>query len=217
MGYDLLLVDCPWAYADSPPRSSAAAHYETIPTDTLCRMQVADLGARDSVLFLWTTGPFMPDALRVMEAWGYSFLTVAFVWAKTRTKNAAKKTLRERLLTSGNWSPYLLEAIEAAAEPVLQATWAFGMGHTTRANAEFVLMGVRGKGLKRCWAGCPALVVSPRLEHSQKPPEVQERLERLYPPETTRLELFARPPVRSGWHVWGDRVECDIRLEVPVA
>ena len=31
---------------------------------------------------MWTTFPTLPDAFRVMEAWGFTYKTVAFVWVK---------------------------------------------------------------------------------------------------------------------------------------
>ena len=46
--------------------------------------------------------------------------------------------------------------------------------------------------------------------HSQKPEIAYQIIERLYP-ETNKLELFARNK-RSGWDVWGNEVESDIKL-----
>ena len=42
-------------------------------------MPVADLAAPDSALFLWATFPQLPDALRLIEAWGFTYKSVAFV------------------------------------------------------------------------------------------------------------------------------------------
>ena len=46
--------------------------------------------------------------------------------------------------------------------------------------------------------------------HSQKPEIAYQIIERLYP-DTNKLELFARNK-RSGWDVWGNEVESDIKL-----
>jgi N6-adenosine-specific RNA methylase IME4 len=43
------------------------------------------------------------------------------------------------------------------------------------------------------------------LDHSRKPWFIHEHLERLYP-GMDKLEMFARPPFRKGWHVWGNEV-----------
>jgi N6-adenosine-specific RNA methylase IME4 len=46
-------------------------------------MEIAD---KDSVLFLWATFPNLPEAMRVIKAWGYTYKTVAFVWIKKNKK-----------------------------------------------------------------------------------------------------------------------------------
>lgn len=50
-------------------------------------MPVADLAAKDSALFLWATFPQLPEALRLIQAWGFTFKTVAFVWLKLNKKS----------------------------------------------------------------------------------------------------------------------------------
>lgn len=50
-------------------------------------MPVADIAAKDSALFLWATFPMLPEALRVISAWGFKFKTVAFVWLKQNRKS----------------------------------------------------------------------------------------------------------------------------------
>lgn len=48
------------------------------------------------------------------------------------------------------------------------------------------------------------VVLAPVGRHSEKPVEVYNRIERLYP-KASRLELFARAR-REGWESWGDEV-----------
>ncbi len=54
--------------------------------DEICALPVADISAKDSVLFLWATFPNLLDSFRVIEAWGFSYRTVAFVWVKRNKK-----------------------------------------------------------------------------------------------------------------------------------
>ena len=77
-----------------------------------------------------------------------------------------------------------------------------GMGYSTRANTEYVLLAKRGSPL-RLNADVHQLVMSPVLAHSEKPEEVARRIERLYP--GPYLELFARRE-REGWTTWGNEV-----------
>ena len=50
--------------------------------EDLCALPVADLMAPDSALFLWATFPQLPDALRLIRAWGFTYKSVAFLWLK---------------------------------------------------------------------------------------------------------------------------------------
>ena len=54
-----------------------------------------------------------------------------------------------------------------------QDTLFWGMGHYTRANAEFCLLGTRGKALKRQSHSVHSVVMSKIREHSRKPEEVR--------------------------------------------
>lgn len=49
-------------------------------------LPVSAIADTDCVLFLWATFPQLPEALRLIKAWGFSYRTVAFVWLKTNRK-----------------------------------------------------------------------------------------------------------------------------------
>ena len=67
--------------------NSSEKHYPTMGIDELCTLPVADLAAPDSVLFLWATFPQLPEALRLIKAWGFTYKSVAFVWLKKNRKS----------------------------------------------------------------------------------------------------------------------------------
>lgn len=50
--------------------------------DEICALPVSRIAADDCVLFLWTTYPKLKEALRVIEAWGFIYVSAAFVWLK---------------------------------------------------------------------------------------------------------------------------------------
>lgn len=54
--------------------------------DQLCALPVSKLTAPDSALFLWATFPQLPEALRLIKAWGFTYKTVAFVGLKLNKK-----------------------------------------------------------------------------------------------------------------------------------
>jgi N6-adenosine-specific RNA methylase IME4 len=77
--------------------------------------------------------------------------------------------------------------------------WWAGCGKVTRQNAEQVLYATRGRP-RRLHADVRELIIAPRREHSRKPDETRERIERLV--AGPYLELFARDS-RRNWDVWG--------------
>jgi N6-adenosine-specific RNA methylase IME4 len=85
--YDVVCADPPWQYDNSGFDQSAANHYPTQDTETICRLpHTADTFPRfadPSVLFLWATSPLLPAAHAVMDAWGYEY-KACMVWVKDR-------------------------------------------------------------------------------------------------------------------------------------
>ena len=84
--YRVLYADPPWQYSNSGMQDNyghAERHYPTMPTEEIAALPVADLALDDAVLFLWATAPMLPDALKVMAAWGFEYKTQA-VWHKQR-------------------------------------------------------------------------------------------------------------------------------------
>ena len=87
--YKAILIDPPWSYRDKANAGNRGAcyKYETMPMETLKQLPIGEkLAADDACLFLWSTCPMLPEALEVMRAWGFSYRTVAFVWAKRNRK-----------------------------------------------------------------------------------------------------------------------------------
>ena len=86
----------------------------------------------------------------------------------------------------------------------------WGMGHWTRANAEFCILATKGRP-KRESASVHQVIISHIEEHSKKPNETRERIVKLVG-DLPRLELFARQKA-DGWDSWGNEVACDIALD----
>lgn len=189
--YSILYADPPWAYrvwSKKGAGRSAEAHYPTMPVEGIAALPVRDLAAPDSVLLLWATAPCLEQAFAVIRAWGFTYKTMAFVWVKTRKGSAGT------LFFDGSG-------------------FFMGMGHYTRANAEFVLLATRGGGLPRESRAVRSLVVAPVGEHSAKPPEVRRRIVELFG-DLPRIELFARESA-PGWAALGNALDGrDIRAAI---
>lgn len=80
--------------------------------------------------------------------------------------------------------------------------WAFGTGYCFRSAAEFYLLGTIGKP-KVLSRSVRNLIVAPVREHSRKPVNLHDDVERLY--AGPYLEMFAREE-RPGWDAFGNEV-----------
>jgi len=76
----------PWSRASGMDRA-ADNHYSTSPTDIIAAREVPSIAADDCALFLWATAPMLPQALAVMEAWGFDYKT-HLIWQKLRSGDA---------------------------------------------------------------------------------------------------------------------------------
>jgi len=78
----------------------------------------------------------------------------------------------------------------------------WGMGYWSRANTELCLLATRGHPVRQA-RNVHSVIISPVREHSRKPDEQYERIERLV--DGPYMELFARF-AHPGWTSWGNEV-----------
>lgn len=85
--YGVIYADPEWRFEvysrDTGMDRAADNHYPTSGTEAICARPVGDIAADDCALFLWATVPMLPDALRVMAAWGFEYKSHC-IWAKDR-------------------------------------------------------------------------------------------------------------------------------------
>jgi N6-adenosine-specific RNA methylase IME4/ParB-like chromosome segregation protein Spo0J len=83
--YGVLYADPPWSFkvynADSGQQRAADAHYPCMETAEIAALPVP--AADNCVLFLWSTAPYLPEALQVMAAWGFEYRT-HLIWKKDK-------------------------------------------------------------------------------------------------------------------------------------
>lgn len=83
-GFDLIMADPPWSYdmrSEKGYDRAPEAHYETMPLDAIKALPVEALAGPNCLLWLWALNPQLPQALAVMQAWGFTFKTAGH-WAK---------------------------------------------------------------------------------------------------------------------------------------
>ena len=178
--YGAIYADPPWQFktlwgtASGPGNRSA--DYSTMDIPEIKTLPVAELAAPNCVLFMWGIWILMPQAFEVIETWGFTYKTCAFAWLKGNPRQ-----------------------IDMFSDDL---TMDMGLGYWTRANSEMCLLATRGKPSREN-ADVRQAIVSPRRQHSRKPEQIYDRIERLV--AGPYVELFARSR-RDGWDSWGNEV-----------
>ena len=174
----VVYADPPWRFKSNSaarPGRNAMRHYPTMTLREIEALPVRDVVDRDAILWLWITGPLLVQGAHVpvMKAWGFTPSAMGFVWVKLNKRAASLFVMHEDVFMGG--------------------------GFTTRKNAEFCLIGKRGKSLRKS-ASVREILISPVRDHSRKPDEAIKAVESYS--DGPYLELFGRQS-RPGWTVLG--------------
>ena len=84
--YNVIYADPPWSfktYSDKGKDRSPEKHYSVMSFKDICNMPVGNIARDNSVLLMWAIDPLLDKAFEVIKAWGFTYKTVAFTWAKT--------------------------------------------------------------------------------------------------------------------------------------
>ena len=204
--YALIYADPAWSYDNKGSRAKADNHYPTMSITDLKRLPVWDLAADDAILAMWWVPPMPLEAIQLAEAWGFKVKNMClFSWHKLN--KLAEKHIDRKLAdwmatismseADDCWALTGADILTMIAEQTRM-----GLGNYTRSNVENVLVAVKGKGLPRLQADIKQMVMAPIGEHSVKPAEIREALEKLYG-DVKRIELFSRSDA-EGWDHWGN-------------
>ena len=86
-GYKTVLADPPWRFQNRTgkvaPEHRRLDRYDTMTLDDICALPVAESASDNAHLYLWVPNALLPEGLRVMEAWGFRYVSNV-VWAKRR-------------------------------------------------------------------------------------------------------------------------------------
>jgi N6-adenosine-specific RNA methylase IME4 len=181
--YGCIVADPPWAWVSyagkaSAPHRTEDAPYDVMSMEELRALPVADIAAKDCVLHMWVIGSHLDQAIELGRHWGFAFKSDGLVWVKT-----GKNDPTVRPISMGKWF---------------------------RKQVEYSLLFTRGKpsrldaGVRQLIETGENVIYAPRREHSRKPDQQYERIQRLS--EGPFLEMFARKR-RDGWDAWGNEVD----------
>lgn len=165
-------ADPPWRFSNRTgkvaPEHRRLSRYDTMTLAEIENLPVKDICSDKAHLYLWTPNALLPDALKVMEAWGFEYVT-NIIWEKVRKDGGPDGR---------------------------------GVGFYFRNVTEMLLFGVRKKPDRTLQPARSQvnLIRTQKREHSRKPDEMVDLIERCSP--GPYIELFARG-VRDGWATWG--------------
>lgn len=90
--YSVIYCDPPWDYKGQKQHNGkggkdtggAIKHYNTVTLKDLKGLNVHTICEDDCLMFMWTSSPHLDQAIDLMQAWGFKYATIAFVWDKQK-------------------------------------------------------------------------------------------------------------------------------------
>jgi N6-adenosine-specific RNA methylase IME4 len=181
-GYDLIMADPPWRfelYSERGEGKSAQAHYGTMSMQEIADLPVRDLGRPDCLLWLWATWPLLADQMRIVEAWGFRYVTGG-TWVK--------RTVNNKLAFGTGYR------LRSACEPFLIGV--SGSPETAR-DVRNVVEGIAREHSRK---PVEAYVAAERLMMGE---HTHESFRAEHGRRCGLVEVFSRES-RPGWDAWGN-------------
>ena len=186
--YSIIYADPPWSYTRTIgngvlKRRNGEVYYPSMSVSAIEALgyHIRRISRKNSALLLWATMPCLPDAIRVMEAWGFKYKTCWATWVKTN-KAGDKPFFGVGYYTRSNAELCLL-----------------GVKGKIASFKKLVENEVRDANPNAMSSIC---IERPR-EHSRKPETVRNNIVTFFG-DVPRLELFAREQT-PGWSVLGNQ------------
>lgn len=107
-GFNLIMADPPWRYdmrSEKGDAKSPMAHYDCLSIEDIAQLPVSALAAPNCLLWLWGLNTMLPQALAVIEAWGFEYKTAGH-WVKTTVNG--KLNFGTGYILRGAGEPFLI-------------------------------------------------------------------------------------------------------------
>ena len=175
--YNILYIDPPWKYNENWGNGAVIHHYDSLPITQIKDFPVQDLADENCHLYIWTTNPFIREALDLCEHWGFSYKQI-ITWVKTYKSG-------EPIMGLGYYYRVCTEHC------------IFGVrGKLPRINKSIKNLITTTINIDNEDA-----FYALQRKHSEKPPEFRNTIV-AHSGDLPRIELFARHTV-PGWDCWG--------------
>ena len=107
-GFDLIMADPPWRYemrSEKGETRCPQAKYACMTIDEIAALPVVALAAPNCLLWLWGLNTMLPQALKVIEAWGFDYKTSGH-WVKMTVNG--KLNMGMGYILRGAGEPFLI-------------------------------------------------------------------------------------------------------------
>lgn len=88
--YKVIYADPPWKFGSKEVQKYSGKRFRPLETvyhtekgADMEHWDIKSIADKDCALFMWATDAHIKEAIRLMEAWGFKYVTIAFIWAKT--------------------------------------------------------------------------------------------------------------------------------------
>jgi len=222
--YNVILADPPWSYPQGGRTHIGTTPYPTMSVSEIKALPVKQIAAADCALFLWTTASRLPEALSVINAWGFDYKTVFLVWVKVYKNKSLVCGLGnysrgscEFVLVACKGRPLqfrksrnvyqvirTFEEVEPPQPTITDHPPATSLPPSpTTTISSLVHPSEHHSNVEPTF---PENIVTTEMRklHSEKPEESFERIETFFgnTDNLPKIELFARQK-RPGWSSWG--------------
>jgi N6-adenosine-specific RNA methylase IME4/ParB-like chromosome segregation protein Spo0J len=116
--FELIYADPPWQLGNPDSEHAPEQHYATQSMELIKVMRIP--AAENAVLFRWAVNSMLPQALEVMEAWGFTYKT-HLVWVKPSIKLGVYFRNQHELLLFGRKGNYPVPDPEDRVTSVIEA------------------------------------------------------------------------------------------------
>ena len=189
-GATFIMADPPWSFEDWSEKGDKSKtpghHYRCMSLRWIASLPVEALAAKDCLLWLWATNPMIPQALEVMESWGFTFSTMGH-WNKRSRKGKLLVGPGRRIRSTSE--PFIIAKRGAPKVKVRNITSTLLVAQHRQIPPEELV----------------AVIDGVRREHSRKPEAAYAAADAMSDPGL-RVDLFARKR-RDGWIPWGDQID----------
>jgi N6-adenosine-specific RNA methylase IME4 len=122
--YGVIVADPEWRFEpysrETGMDRAADNHYPTSVYEVIARRDVPSIAADDCILFLWATVPMLPQAMFVMQEWGFAYKS-HYIWHKDKIGTGYWNRNRHELLLIGTHGSVPAPAMGTQWHSVIEA------------------------------------------------------------------------------------------------